>query len=415
MEEKTYKAMIISVGGTPEPIVKSISHYIPEFVSFFASQETCDSIAAIKRGIEDSCGLEIRSERTLVDNADDLRHCFPLAKESVKRVMDKGYNKEDVIVDYTGGTKNMSVALALASVTYGLRYSYVGGTQRTKDGVGIVQDGHETVYDSVNPWDLLAVEDKKKISLLFNQYQFKAAKDLLDALVQKGVEGGFHFKLLASLVDGYYKWDLFKHNQAQDSFTKGKVDLLQEFHDNGIRAFAEATKKNLEIVNVLSEAKGRCSRRVHHVLDMYANALRRFKEGKTDDAVLRLYRLVEMIAQERLLHTYEINTSDVKEKQLPEALREGFVHKYKDRGTIKLPQNASLQLLLELGDELGQVYLLNEDNFRKLQSERNQSYLAHGLNSSQESTYDKLRKFILDLKAFNESDVPVFPRLEFDD
>ncbi|MES0337818.1 MAG: TIGR02710 family CRISPR-associated CARF protein [Candidatus Magnetobacterium sp. LHC-1] len=324
------------------------------------------------------------------------------------------YNKEDVIVDYTGGTKNMSVALALASVTYGLRYSYVGGTQRTKDGVGIVQDGHETVYDRVNPWDLLAVEDKKKISLLFNQYQFNAAKDLLDALVQKGIEGSFHFKLLASLVDGYYKWDLFKHNQAQDSFTKGKVDLLQEFHDNGIRAFAEATKKNLEIVNVLSEAKGRCSR--VHILDMYANALRRFEEGKTDDAVLRLYRLVEMIAQERLLDKHNINTSNVEKKQLPENIRKDFIDKHGDHhGKIKLPQNASLQLLLELGDELGQVYLLNEDNFRKLQSERNQSYLAHGLNSSQESTYDKLRKFILDLKAFNESDVPVFPRLEFDD
>ncbi|WP_200873626.1 TIGR02710 family CRISPR-associated CARF protein [Candidatus Magnetobacterium casense] len=413
MEEKKYKAMIISVGGTPEPIVKSISHYRPEFVSFFASQDTCDKIADIRKSIKDTDGLDIKSEVTLADNADDLRHCFVLAKQSVKRVMDKNYGKEDVIVDYTGGTKNMSVALALASITDGFCYSYVGGTQRTKDGVGIVQDGHETIRDCVNPWDLLAVEEKKKISLLFNQYQFKAAKDLLDGLVQKGVEGSYHFKLLASLVDGYYKWDLFKHRPAKDSFTKGRVDLLQEFHDNGIRAFAEATKKNLEIVNVLSEAKGRCSRA--HVLDMYANALRRFEEGKIDDAILRLYRLVEMIAQERLLDKYNINTSDVEKKQLPEKIKDDFVQKYGDRGKIKLPQDASLQLLLELNDELGQAYSLSKDNFRDLQEERNSSYLAHGFNSSKEQTYDKLKKFILDLKSFNESDAPVFPKLKFDD
>jgi|GEM_PF-2582665 len=34
------KAMLLSVGGTPEPLVKSIEHHRPEFVCFFASQGT---------------------------------------------------------------------------------------------------------------------------------------------------------------------------------------------------------------------------------------------------------------------------------------------------------------------------------------------------------------------------------------
>ncbi|MBF0345223.1 MAG: TIGR02710 family CRISPR-associated protein, partial [Nitrospirae bacterium] len=344
----------------------------------------------------------------------DLRHCFVLAKQSVKRVMDKNYGKEDVIVDYTGGTKNMSVALALASITDGFCYSYVGGTQRTKDGVGIVQDGHETIYDSVNPWDLLAVEEKKKISVLFNQYQFKAAKDLLDGLVQKGVEGSPIFRSLASLVDGYYKWDLFRHKQAQDSFYKGKIDdILALSKDARIKAFAEATKKNLDFIKELTEANGQIF--LKHILDMYANALRRSEEGKTDDAVLRLYRLVEMIAQERLLNKYNINTSNVKEDQLPDTVRDCFVRNHKKDDKIKLSQDASLQLLLALEDDFGKSYEKQEQRFKELQNKRNLSYLAHGFEFSEESTYDKLKKFILDLKSFNESDAPVFPRLEFDD
>ena len=41
-------AMIVSVGGTPAPIVKSIGHFKPKFVVFFASQDTADQVTAIK-------------------------------------------------------------------------------------------------------------------------------------------------------------------------------------------------------------------------------------------------------------------------------------------------------------------------------------------------------------------------------
>lgn len=91
------KAMIITVGGTPPPIIKSICEYRPEFVSFFASQDTNDLIKTIKDETLKN-GVVIKSELTLADDVNDFFHCHSKADEAVIRVLNKGYNKDDVIV-----------------------------------------------------------------------------------------------------------------------------------------------------------------------------------------------------------------------------------------------------------------------------------------------------------------------------
>lgn len=404
------KAMIISVGGTPQPIIKSICEYKPEFISFFASQDTCELVASIKAEINKN-GINTKSEITLADNINDLLHCHEKAEEAVERVTLKGYKKEDVIVDYTGGTKNMSVALALAAISHGFSFSYVGGKERTKEGVGIVVNGQEEIYQSVNPWDFLAVEEKKKIITLFNQYQFKAAKDLADSLLEKSTKYKFIFKKLGFLIEGYHKWDLFRHPEARECFKRAKIEELTEVEDKSIQSFAKATKSCMVILDELVKSGKRpCYK---FILDIYANAERRFEEGKTDDAILRLYRLVEMMAQERLMNKYDINTSDVQEEQMPDTLRADYIANYKNHrtGKIEIPLSASFKLLNERGDDLGKTFKANELKFLSIQSSRNHSYLAHGFESSMERTYVGLKDFILGLNMFEVKDAPVFPMM----
>lgn len=83
------RAMIISVGGTTAPIIKSITEYRPEFVSFLASQDTCDYVPEIKKGIQEA-GHSIKNETTLADDVNDLYHCFGKAEEAVKTCVVKG-------------------------------------------------------------------------------------------------------------------------------------------------------------------------------------------------------------------------------------------------------------------------------------------------------------------------------------
>lgn len=404
------KAMIVSVGGTPQPIIKSIEEGKPEFVSFFASQDTSDSVASIKAKVG-SNGLNIKSKVTLVDDVNDLLHCHSKAEEAVERVTIKGYKKEEVIVDYTGGTKNMSVALALAAITHGFSFSYVGGKERTKNGVGIVIDGNEEIYPSINPWDFLAVEEKKKIAILFNQYQFKAAKELSDSLLIKSTKFKLLFKKVSFLIEGYYKWDLFRHQETLDFFKRAKIEEIIEADDKTIKIFGKATGNIQSFLEQLVINGKKPS--ILLILDMYSNAERRFEEGKLDDAILRLYRLVEMIAQERLLKEYNIDTSDVKQDQIPIDLRDEFIRYYKNQkdGKIKTPQNAAYKLLDFLNDDIGNKFKSNKSKFLDIQSSRNNSYLAHGFSSSREETYLTLKEFVLSLNMFKANDAPIFPKM----
>jgi CRISPR-associated protein (TIGR02710 family) len=149
------------------------------------------------------------------------------------------------------------------------------------------------------------------------------------------------------------------------------------------------------------------------ILDIFSNAERRFEEGKIDDAVVRLYRLVEMLAQERLLNKHEIDTSNVSEEKIPQQVREAFISKYKDKKDekIKAPQNAAFVLLEALGDDLGKEFNKRELQFRQIQSQRNNSYLVHGFACANENTYLKFKEFILDLNIFKQEEVITFPRL----
>ncbi len=403
-------AMIVSLGGTPAPIIKSISHYQPEFVSFFASQDTFEQIAAIRSDL--SClGIKIKSEVTITDNVNDLLQCHEKAEDAVKRVIDKGYKNDEVIVDYTGGTKNMSVALTLAAITHGFLFSYVGGGERTKNGVGIVVDGQEKVFSSINPWDFFAIEERKKVALLFNQCQYRAAKNLMGGLSEKSVRYRALFKKVTLLLDGYYLWDLFRHAEARDRFDRARIEEIAETDDCQLREFATKTLQLRPILETL--ASNNTDSYNLKIYDLYANAERRFKEGKTDDAILRLYRVTEMIAQERLLKSYDINTSDVDKAKVPDAIKDELLNKYLDPNDskIKIPQEAAYRLLKELGDPVGLSFEENIRFFRKIQQARNYSYLAHGFNSSGEKTYESFRESIIKLGVINTEKVHAFPEL----
>jgi len=414
-EMNTIKAMLISVGGTPQPIIVSIKKYSPQFISFFASQQTIDQVLDILNTVHTETGVKIEKEITLVDDVNDLYHCYKKAEEAVSRINKRGYTRDEVIVDYTGGTKNMSVAISLAAITNGFSFSYVGGKERTKNGVGVVINGSEEVYESINPWDFLAIEERKKISILFNTYQFKAAKEIIDTIAEKSTRYKPVFKKLSFIVDGYYQWDMFKHRDALERFRRARMDEIpEEIEFEEIHDFIVDTRKKLSVLESIINSSSNGKRpTIQLIKDLFANAERRFYEGKVDDAILRLYRIVEMVAQLRLLEKYNIDTSDVKEEQIPDSLRDEFIRRYRSSrdGKIMVPLRASFEMLEHLGDDIGKIFVQNNKRFLDIQSARNLSYLAHGFQSAKEQTYIRLKEFISELKLFEEEDIMQFPRM----
>lgn len=406
------KAMILSVGGSAEPLIKSIEHHSPEFVCFFASQATNDQTVTVKEALKDFFP-SIGYETELVDNGDDLLECYERAEKAVERVIKRGFAKEHVVIDYTGATKNISVALALAAIEKGFSFSYVGGNKRTKGGVGIVETGHEQIYSNVNPWDFMAVKERRLAAMLFNTFQYKPCKEVLTELAGNASLRRSVYRKLAFVVEAFYCWDLFRHVDAAEQFRKARLDELADDNDRKIAAFATRCAGLTPVLEAIISCSDRGTRPCPDLaLDLYANAERRFQEGKIDDAILRLYRLVEMLAQERLLSMQDpIDTSNVRPDQIPLGLRDEFLQRFRNKrtGRIEIPQTQAYILLKELDNPLGHSFAKHGSSFQKVQSARNSSYLAHGFQSSKESTYKTLRDFIAELGALDMSKAPVFP------
>jgi len=70
------KGMIISVGGTTEPVVTSLLTHQPDFVCFFASQQSLDTIGDIKGQIKEK-GLSIEDYKVVCDDVIAPGHPHP--------------------------------------------------------------------------------------------------------------------------------------------------------------------------------------------------------------------------------------------------------------------------------------------------------------------------------------------------
>lgn len=405
------KAILISVGGSPQPIIKSLNEQRPEYICFFTSQATKNST---EKDVLPTLSFKPRHwDWIITPNAEGLSECYKEIVIKLPDILKKWNVKEsELVVDYTGGTKTMSVATTLATIEWSSRYSYVGGVERSKDGVGIVMNGKEKMLFLDNPWNEIALMDQKKACILFNKARYASSSEVF-ALIETKVSENHKplFKALKSMSEGYDLWDKFKHNNARDKLYSCR-DMLTAYATNnkklenlisGLRLnihFLERVRENDELL-------------AH---DLISNAKRRaLLECKYDDAVARLYRSMESIAQFKLKSVYGISTSDVNEKLLPEGIKNEYRVKYRDEKDkkMKIGLYASYELLKTLADPLGKGFFeFYDKEIRGLLDIRNGSILAHGYRPVSQDTYEKLLEVILNFSGIKQEDLPEFPVLE---
>lgn len=242
---------------------------------------------------------------------------------------------------------------------------------------------------------MLLVEDRKKIALFFNSYQFSAAKDVADKLAKNltGIDKAL-FECLSNLIEGYRLWDSFNHNEALKTLGQ-EVKKLSEYlnfkTDPILKDFAESAKRNLEFLKTIKGNKEAT------LLDLFRNAQRRSEEGKYDDAVARLYRTLEMRGQIEFEKQFGCSTSDAKIKKLPESLRDEMGKKHTaHNGKIKIPLYGIFAVLKEADNEFGKLFFKRREEMDRTLFARNSSILAHGLNPVSEETFKKLSSIVKD-------------------
>lgn len=445
--------LICTVGGTPEAIVASLRCTEPEPVAravFICSAETrrmVDAPAGLTRQerpcplcgqpvheCRDEAGLLQRLERenarldpgcydiVQLTDPQDLTLCIEeLHRELspiVKRWLDRGPG-HTVVADFTGGTKCMSVALALVARSWPASLRYVGGTARNKGGVGVVISGREHVVQARNPWDALGYQAAEQAITLFNHHHYAAAARLLEPAITHSeaprVKRGL--RTLQALCEAFSLWDRFKHQAACYKFAeveRNLNDLPCFLSDACARRLQPELPRYQQLLATLHAQSSSAPPGKELVQDLLANAARRLQEGRYDDAAGRAYRAIEALAQLEL-RALGFETGSVPLERLPEPLRSEWAGRARE-GRLKLALQDDYHLLEALRHPLGQRFrqmgLFTEPDHPSPLQVRNNSIYAHGFQPISEEPAHKLFQAALQLADLDETALIRFPQLE---
>ncbi|WP_369829826.1 TIGR02710 family CRISPR-associated CARF protein [Methanobrevibacter sp. 87.7] len=142
------------------------------------------------------------------------------------------------------------------------------------------------------------------------------------------------------------------------------------------------------------------------------NSIRRANEYKYDDAIARLYRCFELIAQIRLNSRYKLNSSDIDTKiLLDKGVNNEFIEnleKTRENNKIRIGLIKDFELLAELDDDLGKYFIKNRDRINDLTYKRNNSILAHGLKSLNNTDFNKFLELVENLAYKLDKDMAKF-------
>ena len=355
----------------------SIELYKPDKIIFFGSKNSEKVIERIKKSCDNRKTPISENEFMEFSNIDSFTDCY----NEICDVIAKHPNDE-IIMDYTSGTKTMVSAQCIAALLHGKKLSLTSG-KRDSNGKVIPKTTKVVEQPLYEAYDKISFENMKRD---FNTYRFDSALDSMEKIVICKSKSG-----LMNIINGYKKWDLMEWNEASE--------LLKDVNINDtILEKIQVNKKFLgTLVNLYNKIdseknKDQTTLRtpkepyVMILADLLNNAHRRITEGKYDDAVSRLYRATELISQIMLLDKgiNEINDriyfSDIEKLIKNRSDLEKYRIRIEKPDTDGLRKDmgvrAKFQLLKDMGDERGW------NNYSRLRSDmenRNLSIMAHGL------------------------------------
>lgn len=410
IENNSKKVLLMTIGtganGTDiaHGLAFSIKETNPNFLVLIGSKESLDSTFNHLISILEKEDIKIEYETKTIDEINDFEKLHFIFSDFISELINKGYKKNKISVDYTSGTKAMSAALVSAALKSEISsISYIYGDRG--EG-GRVKAGTER-RSTLIPSKIFSEDKYKKAIEYFNSYQYEICMEFIN-------KNEFHpdysekINLLKKLSVVFNNWDKFNFNIAFNKISEIDTELLKKLNLKG--KFENIIKPLLFKLKEdnLSEEK---------ILDLIKNAERRSIEKKYDDAVARLYRALEMIGQFQFEKIFHCKTNNININN------EKFSSEIKDYiKTIPPSRNNEINLalfntfkVLELfGNEIGLRFIKNNDTMNKYLSMRNNSILAHGVSPLNENNYIDFNNLINEIFSHSVNDNFTnfqFPRL----
>lgn len=398
--------LIMTIGFQKEPIILSILCLKPKEI-FLLHTEGSHRIAG-----------EVRDDEDVDKLNSDIHFCEITesnAVENYKIIQEKILTraKGNIIVDPTAGRKIMVASLALSAFYFNLPMVYMHSVEVD----GIVYPFTETLEYIQNPFEYFGDIELKIVEDQFNSHFYKSAMITCEEIIKKTRDPATAKKieLIKDLIKIYMEWDKFYHSEVpqkkpilserlkniKEEFERFNFEkLLPENIDNNIEFLEEIDKGYKRNLNIIDE---------YRIVDVYLGALRKgtMKQGYYDDAVARLYRVIEMCSSYILLKygIKDLSQPDWNEfcqkinKDL-NTLNNEFKNKTgKDLPNENLGLDVQMIILSLINDKNAQqIYRIynaikkEKSGERSLMEKRNRSILAHGTDPIQEEDWVKFRE-----------------------
>lgn len=382
MNAPAVRAILVSVGGAPAPLLFTLRKHRPAHVWYFSS--------AGSRPVADEIHAQLEwhpiPRFIQIERFEELGPCYRELRRKIPELLAEArVHPGEVLVDYTSGTKTMTAALVLAGTELFDQFSYVGAAQRDKAGLGIAIDGKERVFYQTNPWSELAVREVARAGDLWASCQFEAAAQVLRDVAPR-VARRLRFETLAEIAEAMaarHRLDFRCAVRLLGDANRKLAALFDGRDDEGLLAFAKSALK------ICSECAKDSANSVL-LRELLDNALRTAAQGRYEDAAARLYRAMEMQGQlylTEVTHDLFLNGRCKNENvhKVPEVLTELNFCKPDKRGEINLSLEQLYLALHALGDAraakvTADLSLDNKSRWRLATEKRNTSILAHGVS-----------------------------------
>ncbi len=388
------------------PISKSITTGDWQRIVLLPSQNTLEHARELKRRYPQH-DVHIRPLPASASES-DADACY----DYFQGVIDElgGASRASMAVDITRGTKAMSAALLLAAFRHGIaRVRYVEG-DRDPANPGVVVPGSERVRD-IHAGVALKHRTLDEAHLLFRNGDFAAASLLLRFLPNDR-----KVQALVRIADFYSAWDRLDYKSADEVHVDPQVPsrwtacvptdearrwvhrLAEPFPDRGESDYPSLMAAHLRLI----------------IVDLLANGERRVRHRQFEDALLRAYRVLEMLGQARL---FDHRLDPAKLPPDHEVIRELQADLTKKRsagfgcntdGTLNASREQVARLLKRLGDPLAQKLLKGGASGAFGIASRNHSVLIHGYEAvgpSDQKLLDALYHELLEIAGRDRADL----------
>ncbi len=387
--------LICTVGGSHEPILQAIRSLQPTRVCFVCSD---DDPATGNKGsyiqitgkgnvikahfrdeaprlpnIPSQVGLDESQFEVIKVSPDDFDDVYHQALSWMCR---QSPDAENIVADYTGGTKTMSAALAVAALDCdGVELQLVSGS---RSNLVKVESGSEQVIDATVEGSRFRRKLDQAVAA-WGRHAYEETAALLGNMRpphDRYLRGDYQRAL--DLSRALAAWDRFDHATALDILNRYKARVGKNL---GL---------HIKALSMLNEPRGK-RREPLQLYDLWLNAQRRAAQGRYDDAIARVYRLLEWTAQWQLRLHADIETANVAREKIPDGI------------SLSKNRNGEYQAGLFTAWQLIEVLLNNPAAvfFREHGNEmldhlkvRNQSILAHGFAPIDADQWQSLRQWM---------------------